>query len=154
MQSRTGSLERVSRFETTDLKQVITKGRDPEHGGSHTSRLYCILMEASLVFAFFPACRCCVRFQVLMVVSIRKMAIWVLIKSVLLSVFIRILFPEGGGRMFIRNVDNQLPGCAKFTIYLYCVLWERFCVLYTRRWELDDLWEQDYHVVRTSIARW
>jgi len=32
-----------------------------------------------------------------MVVSIRKMALRVMIKSVLLSVFIRILFPEGEG---------------------------------------------------------
>ena len=75
-------------------------------------------------------------------------------KSVLLSVFIRILFPEGEGRMFIRNVDNQLPGCAVFTIYVRSQLGTFLCVLYTRRWELDDLWEQDYHVVRTSTARW
>lgn len=51
-----------------------------------------------------------------MVVSIRKIALWVMIKSVLISVFIRILFPEGEGRMFIRNVDNHLPGYAVFTI--------------------------------------
>jgi len=53
MQSHTGSLERVSKFETTVLKLVITKGRDPEHGGSQTSRLYCILMEASYGFFQF-----------------------------------------------------------------------------------------------------
>ena len=53
MQSHSGSLERVSRFETTALKQVITKGRDPEYGGSYTSRLYCILMEASYGFLHF-----------------------------------------------------------------------------------------------------
>jgi hypothetical protein len=104
------------------------------------------------LFSVSPACRCCVRFQVFMVVSIRKMALWVMIKSVLLSVFIRILFPEGEGRMFIRNVDNHLPDYAVFTTYTATAyrsqLGTFLCVLYTRRWE------EDYHVVRTSTARW
>jgi len=49
------------------------------------------------------------------------MALWFMIKSVLLPVFIRIFFPEGEGRMFIRNFDNHLPGYAVFTIYRYCI---------------------------------
>jgi hypothetical protein len=138
MQSHTGSLERVSKFETNVLKQVITKGRDPEHGGSQTSRLYCILIDGGFLWLFsvFPACRCCVRFQVFMVVSIRKMVLWIMIKCVLLSVFIRIIFPEGESRMFIRNVDNHLPGYAVFTIYRNCIpfpIWNvSMCTLYTQ----------------------
>jgi hypothetical protein len=53
MQSRTGSLEGISKFETTVLKQVIAKGRGPEHGGLQISRVYCILMEASYGFFQF-----------------------------------------------------------------------------------------------------
>jgi len=71
-----------------------------------------------------------------MVVSIRKMALWVMIKSLLLSVFIRILFPEVEGRMFIRNVDNHQPGYAVFAIYRYCIPFPIgnvcMCILYTQ----------------------
>jgi hypothetical protein len=65
-----------------------------------------------------------------MVVSIRKMALWFMTKSVLLSVFIRILFPECEGRMFIQNVDNHLPGYALFTILHTVPKLERFYVYF------------------------
>jgi hypothetical protein len=59
-----------------------------------------------------------------------------MIKSVLLSVFIKIIFPEGERRMFIRNVDNHLPDYVVFTIYRKCIPFPvgnvSMCTLYTQ----------------------
>ena len=63
------------------------------------------------------------------------MVLWVMTECVLLSVFIRILFPKGEGRIFTRNFDNHLAGYAVFTIYLYCIPFPvgdvSNCILYT-----------------------
>jgi len=77
-----------------------------------------------------------------MVVSIRKMDLWVMIKSVLLSVFIRIIFPEGEAECSFETLITtyQAMRCSPYTATAYhSQLGTFLCVLYTRKWE------QDYH---------